>query len=59
MSDHPSESSGLKCGALWASGISALLMVLGYYFVASEPTTLGSTISKTVSYTHLTLPTKA
>ena len=36
MSDHPSESSGLKCGVLWASasGISALLMVLGYYFVA-------------------------
>ena len=44
MSDHPSESSGLKCGVLWASGISALLMVLGYYFVVSEPTTLGSTI---------------
>ena len=34
MSDHPSESSGLKCGVLWASGISALLIVLGYYFVA-------------------------
>ena len=44
MSDHPSESSGLKCGVLWASGISALLMVLGYYFVASERTTLGSAI---------------
>ena len=29
MSDHPSESSGLKCGVLWAGGISALLMVLG------------------------------
>ncbi len=44
MSDHPSESSGLKCGVLWASGISAVLMVLGYYFVASERTTLGSAI---------------
>ena len=44
MSDHPSESSGLKCGVLWASGISALLMVLGYYFVGSERTTLGSAI---------------
>lgn len=29
MSDHPSESSGLKCGVLLASGISALLMALG------------------------------
>ncbi len=34
MSDDLCESSGLKCGVLWASGISALLMVLGYYFVA-------------------------
>ena len=34
MSDRSGESSGLKCGVLWASGISALLMVLGYYFVA-------------------------
>ena len=44
MSDHPSESSGLKCGVLLASGISALLMALGYYFVASELATLGSAI---------------
>ena len=44
MSDHPSESSSLKCGVLWASDISALLMVLGYYFVPSELTTLGSAI---------------
>ena len=44
MSDHPSESSSLKCGVLWASDISALLMVLGYYFVASERTTRGSAI---------------
>ena len=51
MSDHPSESSGLKCGVLWASGFSALLMVLGYYFVASERPTLGPTISKRTSST--------
>ena len=35
MSERSGESSGLKCGVLWASGFSALLMVLGYYFVAS------------------------
>ena len=30
MSERSAESSGLKCGVLWASCISALLMVLGY-----------------------------
>ena len=30
MSERSGESSGLKYGVLWASGISALLMVLGY-----------------------------
>ena len=44
MSERSGESRGLKCGVLWASGISALLMVLGYYFVGSERTTLGSAI---------------
>ena len=44
MSERSGESRGLKCGVLWASGISALLMVLGYYLVASERTTLGSAI---------------